>query len=53
MDYRGRGFHTSRMRTAKVNQEEEADTRILVKEYLKYGRKGTWALEEGKIPNKA
>ena len=37
MDYRERGVYptqyTSRMGTARVKQEEEADKRIIVKEY--------------------
>ena len=46
MDYRERGPHargvyptqdTSRMETARLKQEEEEDTRIIV-EYMKYGR---------------
>ena len=49
MDYWERGSHargvypiqdTLRMGTARVRQEEETDTRIIVKEYsMKYGRK--------------
>ena len=39
---------TSRMGTVRVKQEEEADTRIIVKEYMKYGRKKRGHYKGGK-----
>ena len=59
MNYRDQGSHargvypsqdTSRMGTARGKQEEEADTRIIVKRSKKYGRNvGT----KGEVLNKA
>ena len=40
---------TSRMGTARVKQEEEADTRIMVMEQCDIQKKGTWARRE-KVP---
>ena len=51
MDYRDRGSHaqgvyptqdTSHMGTARVKQEKEADTIIIVKEEYEIWKKGTW-----------
>ena len=36
---------TSRMVTARVKQEKEADTRIIVKELYEIWKKETWALK--------
>ena len=53
MDCRERGSHargvyltqdTSRKETARVTQEDKADTRIIVKEYYEIWKKGSWAL---------
>ena len=60
MDYREGGSHArgayptqdiSRMGTARVEKEEEADTRIIVIEYYEIWKKGTWA-RKGKVSNK-
>ena len=60
MDYRGRESHargvyptqdTSLMGKARVKQEEEADTRIIVIEWYKIWKKGARA-RRGKVPNK-
>ena len=71
IDCRERGSHarsaflaqdTSRMRTARVKEEEEADTRIIVKEEYKIWKKGTRTRREktlrqvlisDTVPNKA
>ena len=54
MDYRERGSHargvyptqyTSRMETARVKQEEGADTKVIVKEQYEIWKEGTWALK--------
>ena len=39
------------MRTAKVKQEEETDTRIIVIEKYEIWKKGTW-VRRGKDPDK-
>ena len=53
MDYRERGSHargvyhtqyTSRMGRERMKKEEEADTRIIVKEQYEIRKEGTWAL---------
>ena len=53
MDCRERGSHargvyptqyTSHMGTARVNEEEGADTRIIAKEWYEIWKEGTWAL---------
>ena len=41
------------MGTARVEKEVRADTRIIVKEWYEIWKEGTWALEGGKVPNKA
>ena len=38
--------YTSYMETARVKQEKEADTKIIVKEYHEIWKKGTSALQE-------
>ena len=40
------------MNSKGVKEEEEADTRIIVKEWYAIWKEGTWA-RRGKVPNKA
>ena len=60
MDYQELGSHargayptqyTSRMETARMKQEEEADTRTIVIEQYEIWKKGMWA-QRGKSPEK-
>ena len=59
MDCMERGSHgrsvyptqdTSRMVTAMVRQEEETDTRIIVKEQYEIWKERMWALQREKYP---
>ena len=58
MDYRGRRFHArgmystqdnSRMGTARVKQQEEADTRIIVYEHYEIWKEGKGYYKEEKL----
>ena len=44
---------TSHMETVRVKQEEEADTRIVVNNTMKYGKKERGHYKGEKVPNKA
>ena len=41
------------MGTARVKEEEEADSKIIVKEEHEIWKKGTWVQKRRKVPNKA